>query len=205
MVDIDDEVMNLSRKWLPQLANGSFDDPRLHLITGDAIQFLESSASDPFDVLILDFPDAFEKGAEILYAAAFYEKCRSNMHSGSVLVTQSGPCDTGSQDCELLERNVMTNMPDVFNHMGVMYHPMATWKAKPSARSDWTSLAFAFGDDVGQGLTFDKGLVDEWLAREVSGLRYFSGDVYESARWWPAELERILRRSQQSADGDENS
>eukprot|EP00929_Paragymnodinium_shiwhaense_P116783 TRINITY_DN8667_c0_g1_i1.p1 TRINITY_DN8667_c0_g1~~TRINITY_DN8667_c0_g1_i1.p1 ORF type:complete len:443 (+),score=118.11 TRINITY_DN8667_c0_g1_i1:94-1422(+) len=151
MVDIDYEVTKFTMKHMPQLSGGSFDSPRLHLITGDAAQYLRDLSSDvePYDVMILDFPDAFEaEELEALYSEEFYRVCRSRMHKGSILSTQSGPCAgvTASGNkikCEFVEQMIVENMAATFPQVDVLQHPMATWKADEDIPSEWSSLTLA--------------------------------------------------------------
>src|SRR3972149_10077921 len=51
MVDIDEEVTAISRKYLPDHARGAFEDPRTHLHYTDARQHLENSP-DRYDIII---------------------------------------------------------------------------------------------------------------------------------------------------------
>nr|CAI6654151.1 CMF_HP1_G0036640.mRNA.1.CDS.1 [Saccharomyces cerevisiae] len=61
MVEIDSSVIELSRKFLPTLSNGAFDDERLDLKLCDGFKFLQDiGASDvhkKFDVIITDSSD----------------------------------------------------------------------------------------------------------------------------------------------------
>lgn len=40
MIDIDELVVNSCKKYLPTISNGAFDDPRLQLIIGDGIDYV---------------------------------------------------------------------------------------------------------------------------------------------------------------------
>jgi spermidine synthase len=91
MVDLDSEVVELCRRFLPQHHRGTFDDRRVDLRHGDARACLESS-SDGYDVIILDLVDPLEGGTSyLLYTREFYEIARSKLNPGGVLVTQAGP------------------------------------------------------------------------------------------------------------------
>src|SRR6202162_5099890 len=41
MVDIDGEVVELSKRYLPEWSAGAFDDPRARVVIGDALAFLK--------------------------------------------------------------------------------------------------------------------------------------------------------------------
>ncbi|CAE7364165.1 speE1, partial [Symbiodinium microadriaticum] len=150
MVDIDYEVTRFALEWVPGFAGRSFEDPRLQLTTGDALAFLQQlPKGQTFDILILDFPDAFDsKELEKLYSTEFYELCRSHMHDQSILVTQSGPCvevtRAGTRaKCWLLQEMILPNLTAVFPQVEVLLHPMATWKAEIKTPSEWSSFSLA--------------------------------------------------------------
>jgi len=91
MIDLDSEVVELCRKYLPNHHQGSFDDPRTNLLHEDARGYLENT-SDTYDVIILDLVDPLEGGtAALLYTQEFYSIAKSRLNPGGVLVTQSGP------------------------------------------------------------------------------------------------------------------
>lgn len=91
MLDLDQEVVELCRRLLPQHHQGSFDDPRVELRFQDARQYLEESR-ESFDVLIMDLVDPLEGGtAYRLYTEEYYRIVKSRMGAGGILVTQSGP------------------------------------------------------------------------------------------------------------------
>ena len=91
MVDLDKEVVDLCKEFLPEHSLGGFGDPRLELVHGDAREYLES-AGEGFDAMILDLVDPLEGGPSyLLYTQEFYRIAASALKSGGVLVTQAGP------------------------------------------------------------------------------------------------------------------
>ncbi len=100
MVDLDQEVVELCREFLPQHHQGSFDDARTTLVHGDAREYL-ANCSDRFDVMVLDLVDPLEAGtAYLLYTEEFYQIAKAKLNPGGVLVTQSGPAGLLSyQEC----------------------------------------------------------------------------------------------------------
>lgn len=53
--EIDEAVIELSKKYLPSLSSG-YSDPRLDLHIGDGLKFLESCPNS-FDVIVTDSSD----------------------------------------------------------------------------------------------------------------------------------------------------
>jgi len=88
MVEIDDEVIDLSKRYLPSLSDGAFDDGRLDLVIGDGAKFVGETARR-FDVVIVDSTDPVGPGTA-LFSTAFYRGCRRVLRHGGILVTQSG-------------------------------------------------------------------------------------------------------------------
>lgn len=191
MVDIDYEVTRFASEWMPQLANGSFQDPRLHLVTGDAMQYLQELPKDhTFDVVILDFPDVADSRAlEKLYSVDFYRLCREHMHEKSVLVAQTGPCTHMNRagfraSCNMLEHFILPSIVKVFQEVDVLLHPMATWKVDRSISSEWSSFTMArlaeFEPlDVSQ---------EAWREHIDGELRYYSGARHVAALHHPRPM-----------------
>ena len=91
MVDIDKQVVDLCREYLPNHHQGSFDDPWLELHHMDALEFLEDT-SLRFDVVIIDVPDPLEAGpAYLLFTQEFYSLLKERLRPGGLMVAQSGP------------------------------------------------------------------------------------------------------------------
>lgn len=91
MVDIDREVVELCQRYLPNHHRGAFDDPRLELHHGDALEFLERGRQR-FDVVVIDVPDPLEAGpAYLLFTREFYELVRDRLTPEGMVAAQAGP------------------------------------------------------------------------------------------------------------------
>jgi spermidine synthase len=93
MVDIDEDVIRVSKQFLPNHHQGCFEDKRLELRIEDAKDYLENVADHTFDVIVLDLSDPVRDGpAWGLYTQNFYKMCLTKLKDRGLLVTQSGPC-----------------------------------------------------------------------------------------------------------------
>lgn len=73
MVDIDEELVSLSRKYLVNWSSGAFDDPRVELHFGDGRRYLQQT-DETFDVILVDLDDPVEGGPAIfLFTREFYQ------------------------------------------------------------------------------------------------------------------------------------
>jgi spermidine synthase len=90
MVDIDDEVTALSKKYLPNHASAAFEDSRTEVQHVDARQYLKKS-KDKYDIIIIDLPDPIEEGpAAMLFTSEFYWICRDHLNKEGMVSVQAG-------------------------------------------------------------------------------------------------------------------
>jgi spermidine synthase len=90
MVDIDSQVIDICRHYLPFFHEGSFDDSRLELNFADARMYLQQT-NDKFDVIIIDLVEPLEEGpACLLYTREFYELVKDKLNVGGIISVQSG-------------------------------------------------------------------------------------------------------------------
>lgn len=91
MVDIDEDVVELSRKHLPKWHNGAFDDPRSVIVCTDARKHIENERSEKFDVVISDLTEPLEGSCSyMLYTEEFYKSVKRMMNPGGMIILQAG-------------------------------------------------------------------------------------------------------------------
>jgi len=90
MLDIDDEVVAICQKFLPDYNQGSFEDKRTELYHTDAREYL-AQCGDEFDIIIIDLPDPIEEGpAYLLYTQEFYQLVRDRLTGNGIICVQAG-------------------------------------------------------------------------------------------------------------------
>jgi spermidine synthase len=57
LVEIDEMVVEASRRFLPEIGKDAWNDPRLEMVIGDAIAYVQRQDLEPFDVILLDGSD----------------------------------------------------------------------------------------------------------------------------------------------------
>jgi spermidine synthase len=93
MVDIDAEVVELSRQYLPLMHQEAFNDSRAAVVIENGLAYIERAlkAGEKYDVVILDLTDPYASDiAKPLYTAEFYLKVRSLLREDGIMVTQAG-------------------------------------------------------------------------------------------------------------------
>lgn len=89
MVEIDGEVIRLSREHLPGIGGDAWTDPRAEIIVGDGIAYVAAAAPGSFDVIIVDSTDPVGVG-EALFTDAFYAGCARVLSADGLVVNQCG-------------------------------------------------------------------------------------------------------------------
>ncbi|RXN11754.1 spermidine synthase [Labeo rohita] len=86
--EIDEDVINVSKKYLPGMAKGFFS-PKLTLHVGDGFEFMKKN-QDAFDVIITDSSDPVGP-AESLFKESYYQLMKTALCEGGILCCQ-GEC-----------------------------------------------------------------------------------------------------------------
>lgn len=88
MVELDKDVVALSKRYFPEVSDGAFEDERVSLIAGNGVEYV-AQTWEKFDAIIIDSTDPVGPG-EVLFTTSFYERCRKLLRPGGVLSLQSG-------------------------------------------------------------------------------------------------------------------
>jgi spermidine synthase len=89
MVEIDGEVIRLSRELLPMIAGEAWNDVRAEVIVGDGIDYVKRAQDASFDVIIVDSTDPIGVG-EVLFTDDFYANCARILTARGLVVNQCG-------------------------------------------------------------------------------------------------------------------
>lgn len=87
MVEIDEAVIRLCRRFLPQTAAVFDREPRLTLTIGDGVDFVAKAADGAYDLLLVDSTDPVGPG-EGLFSAAFYQDCYRILSPKGIMINQ---------------------------------------------------------------------------------------------------------------------
>jgi len=89
MVEIDGEVIRLSKEFLPAIAGDAWNDPRADVIVGDGIDYVKKAPDGAFDVIIVDSTDPIGVG-EVLFTDDFYQNSARILSPRGLIVNQCG-------------------------------------------------------------------------------------------------------------------
>ncbi|MBU1344692.1 MAG: spermidine synthase [Proteobacteria bacterium] len=83
--EIDEDVITVSKEFLPELACG-FDDPRVNIRIGDGNAYVQEQ-KNKYDVIIVDSSDPIGPG-EVLFKRPFYEGLKAALRKKGIIATQ---------------------------------------------------------------------------------------------------------------------
>lgn len=125
MVEIDDMVIKLSAKYLPQMAKFN-NDPRVKIIIDDGFEYLKSlqTQSNKYDVIITDSSDP-EGPAEEFFKVNYFNLLLNALNENGIVIMQS------SENIWLninYLKNLLVNAKQVFHNVRYLqcYMPLYT-------------------------------------------------------------------------------
>lgn len=85
LVEIDEQVIDVCKQYLPQTACG-FDDPRVRVHIADGLKYVRTAQAQ-YDLIIVDSTDPFGPG-EGLFTKEFYGSCYNALTDDGIMVNQ---------------------------------------------------------------------------------------------------------------------
>jgi spermidine synthase len=121
MVEIDEEVINASRKFFPKIAS-ALNHPKLDLRCEDALKFIETSPEKYFDLILCDSTDPVGFAAGLI-EEDFYKKVKRTMKAHGIFCAQSGSPFFQKDELEKAQKN----LAKVFSEVHTFYAPMLVY------------------------------------------------------------------------------
>ena len=110
MVEIDEQVVEVCRKYLPQTAC-RLDDPRVEIHYEDGLRFVRSRENQ-YDLIIVDSTDPFGPG-EGLFTREFYGNCNKALKEDGIMINQhESPFYTEEAfQCQRMHKRIIESFP----------------------------------------------------------------------------------------------
>lgn len=177
MIEIDGAVVEFSKKHLPEVSNGAFENPLLTLKIEDGAKYV-AETNDKFDVIIVDSTDPIGPG-EILFSKEFYHNCRRCLTAEGILVTQNG---VPFMQADELKKSV-GYFREIFNH-GTCYRSTIPTYA-------FGEMAMGWASDKDYSKTSVETLQNRF---DKAGLemKYYTSEVHKAAFSHPVYIQKIL-------------
>ena len=178
LVDLDGDVIEVSKKYLQSINKGAFDHPKATVRVGDGAEFVRTT-EERFDAVFLDLTDP-ETPAGPLYTEAFFEQCKAVLAPGGVMVLHLGsPFHEPEQ-----VRSLSHKLANVFTHVSPygLYIPLygAYW-------------ALAVVSEQQQPKSMDAATIAQRLeSRGIGELQYYNPAVHGALFALPNYYQALL-------------
>ncbi len=126
MVEIDRDVIEVTKRFIPSIPGGAFEDARTRLLVADGIAFVRD-CTERFDVALVDSTDP--KGPSLgLFSGAFYGDLARILGPDGVLAVQSGSPIYQQDVLGLVAREMALHFRWVRRYLGtVPTYPGVLW------------------------------------------------------------------------------
>ena len=181
MVEIDGEVIDLAKRFLPGIGGDAWTKPRANVIVGDGIDYVGQAPNGAFDVIIVDSTDPIGVG-EVLFTDTFYRNASRILTSRGIVVNQCGVPFMQADELRETSRRRAQFFPYVTAYV----------VAVPTYVGGYMTLGWAGKEKAATGL-----LVEEIARRaEAAGIagksQYWSPEVHVASFWLPPYIAKHL-------------
>jgi spermidine synthase len=185
MVEIDEEVTELSRKYLPFLNGGAFLDKRAQVHHLDARGYLEKN-QEKYDVIIIDLPDPVEEGpAYLLFTQEFYKIALARLTENGMMAVQAGSASpTELLNLTAVSRTLKSVFPVVVQYTTYMQSFGGPWGFCLASRGIDLSLS-------------SPSVIDKTIkSKGLKGLRFYDGITHRNMFSLPKYIREALAAQQ---------
>ena len=177
MVEIDELVVEVCRKYLPQ-TSCRLSDERVHIFYEDGLRFIRSKENE-YDLIIVDSTDPFGPG-EGLFTKEFYGNCYKALKEDGIMVNQhESPFYEGDANaCKRAHKRIVESFPISRVYQAhIPTYPSGHW---------------LFGFASKKYHPVDDLRAVQWKMLNLD-TRYYTTKLHQGAFCLPAYVENLLR------------
>lgn len=183
LIDMDERVIEVCKKYLPEINQRSFDDPRVKLMFMDAYKFIEEWNGPLFDVIIMDLTDPISLISAKLYTQEFFNLVSSKLSGNGVLSIQCESPTTSKWLFPIHFMNIAATLRSVFKYV------IHAREYIFSYGSDW---GFSYASQLINLEALTKDLIDKRLNERGIETRYYCGETHESITKLPLNIKKEI-------------
>ena len=183
MVDIDGDVVELSKMYLAEWSQESFNDPKARVIIGDALRFLAED-KDRYGVIISDLTEPLEDSpSNPLFCDEVFRDIKNRLEPGGIYVLQASTA--GFHNLSLHAKMART-LRKYYKFVTSFYTHV------PAFDNDWAFIACSDRLDLSR---LDAGEI-EGYCRELRGENFFyDAETHRRIFALPLYLRRALAQN----------
>jgi spermidine synthase len=170
MVEIDEEVIETVKKYMPNIPRGAFEDQRVKIVIDDGKRYVEET-SEKFDIILMDLTDPEPSGPSIqLYGKEFFKRIKRILEEDGILLLQSSGYEMYGR--KILE--IQETLKEIFRYVGIYASYV------PAYGGEWTFTYASDKVDV-LGLGFEE-ISRRYLNRKLN-TKYYNPELHFSLRY----------------------
>lgn len=112
LVELDETVISLARKYFDRVHHGALDDKRLNLQIANGLDYVAKAEEASFDLIVLDLTDPLGE-AKPLYEAEFFRACKKLLRARGALSLHIGSPNFQPERVQA----IMAALRSVFRHV----------------------------------------------------------------------------------------
>jgi spermidine synthase len=130
LVEIDEEVIKVSKTFLQEIGGGAWSDKRLAIHIDDGVKWVEKTKDNSYDVIFIDCSDPSEF-SNLLFTDSFYKECKRILTKKGILATQS----ESPESFKNIHIHILKSLNKIFKLSETMYSFVPIY---PSGIWSWT-------------------------------------------------------------------
>ena len=130
LVEIDKDVIDLSKKYLKNTGQEAWKDIRLKIDICDGMEWVKEIHNNYYDIILVDCSDPKEH-SNVLFSLSFYRECKRILKQNGIFATQSESPEA-FRDAHL---NIINSVKKVFSIQSTLYSCVPIY---PSGIWSWT-------------------------------------------------------------------
>ena len=136
LVEIDEEVIKISKKFLKEIGGEAWNDKRLEIHVDDGVKWVKKTRDNFYDVIFIDCSDPSEF-SNLLFSDSFYKECKRILSPRGILGMQS----ESPESFKNIHINILKSLKNIFKVSETMYsfvpiYPSGIWSWTFSSSED---------------------------------------------------------------------
>lgn len=180
-IDIDREIIEISKKYLSHITQNAFNDSRYSLIIDDATNYLKKTTKK-YDLIINDLSEPLNDGASLpFFKSNTLKDIKNSLTPNGIYVSWGGSASILANE----SINLYTELKKTFQNVYPLYNYMQSYG------TSWFTFICSDSDII--NLDEDIKSIDSFLIKNQINLAFFDGLTFKHMSILPKNIRKIAR------------
>lgn len=180
-IDIDIEIIEISKKFLNHITQNAFSDSRFNLIIGDATNYLNQTTKK-YDLIINDLSEPLDEGASLpFFKSNTLEYIKNSLTPEGIYVSWGGSASILANE----SIKIYTELKNTFKNVYPLYNYMQSYG------TSWFTFICSDSDII--YLDEDIKSIDAFLTKKQIDLTFFDGLTFKHMTLLPKNIRRRIK------------